>query len=71
MKKDDTTKLVVGIYKLFEEQNPHMLDAYVATMSIAASIAARYGITSEEFLRDCKASFADGETASNMKFTIN
>ena len=71
MNKDDTTKLVIGIYKLLEEQNPHMLDAYVATMSVAATIAARHGITKEEFMRDCKDCFADGETVSKTGVTIN
>ena len=71
MNKDDTTKLVVGIYKLLEEQNPHTFDAYVATMSIAATIAARNGITEEEFIRDCKDCFADGKTVSKMGVTIN
>jgi hypothetical protein len=71
MNKNDTTKLVIGIYKLLEEQNPHMLDAYVATMSVAATIAARYGITSEEFIRDCTDCFADGETVSKKGITFN
>ena len=69
--KDETTDLIVNIYKIFHEKESNMFDAYVATMSIAASIAARHGITSEEFIRDCKDCFADGETVSKTGVTIN
>ena len=69
--KDETTDLIVNIYKIFHDKESNMFDAYVATMSIAATIAARHGITSEEFIRDCKDCFADGETVSKTGVTIN
>jgi hypothetical protein len=69
--KDETVRLITGIYEIFERENPPMLDAYIAAMSIAASIAANNGVTEEEFIRDCKDSFADGKAVSITKFTIN
>ena len=69
--KEETTKIVVEIYKIFHDAEANVFDAYVATMSIAASLAANHGITEEEFLRDCKDCFADGKTVDKMSFTIN
>lgn len=69
MTKKETTELVTDIYKIFYDKESNMMAAYVATMSIASSIAQSIGITQEEFLRDCKDSFADGETVG--KVTIN
>ena len=69
MTKKETTELVTDIYKIFYDKESNMMAAYVATMSIASSIAQSIGITQEEFLRDCKDSFSDGETIG--KITIN
>jgi hypothetical protein len=69
--KEETTQLITDIYGIFQEREANMFDAYVATMSIAASIAANHGVTEDEFLRDCRESFEDGSTVSKMNFTIN
>lgn len=69
--KEDTTKLIIEIYKIFHDKESNMFDAYLATLSIAASIAANHGVTESEFLRDCKDCFADGETVKMQSFTIN
>ena len=69
MTKEETTQLIVDIYKIFHDKESNMFDAYLATLSITASIAATHGVTEEEFLRDCKDSFADGQKIDNI--TIN
>lgn len=69
--KEETTQLIMDIYGIFHTRESNMFDAYLATLSIACSIAANHGITEEEFLRDCKECFADGVTVDKMNFTIN
>lgn len=69
MTKEKTTQLIVDIYEMFYERESNMFDAYLATLSITASIAATHGVTEEEFLRDCKDSFADGQKIDRI--TIN
>ncbi len=69
MTKEETTQLIVDIYKIFHDKESNMFDAYLATLSITASIAATHGVTEEEFLRDCKDSFADGQKIDSI--TIN
>jgi len=69
MTKEETTQLIVDIYKIFHDKESNMFDAYLATLSITASIAATHGVTEEEFLRDCKESYADGKTVDSV--TIN
>ena len=69
MTKEKTTQLIVDIYKMFYDRESNMFDAYLATLSITASIAATHGVTEQEFLRDCKESFADGKTIDPV--TIN
>jgi hypothetical protein len=69
--KDETAQLIMDIYAIFHERETNMFDAYIATLSIASSIAANHGVTTKEFLGDCKDCFADGQTVSKQSFTIN
>ena len=59
--KDETTNLIIGIYGLFHEQEVTMLDAFIATMSIACSIARSHDMSKESFLQECEECFGDGD----------
>ncbi len=58
---DETTKLVIGIYDVFQEQEVTMLEAFMATLSIATSIAKSHNMSKENFLKECEDCFGDGE----------
>ena len=58
---DETIELVIGIYDMFQEQEVTMLEAFIATLSIACTIARNHNMSKENFLQECEDCFEDGE----------